>query len=286
MTDETSIYISAEDDVTSVRERLEKEPNRQVTLVIPAQTQLRSLVAWRVLHADVRRMGKDVLVVSIDPQIRSLAQAGKFRVAHSQASSITGKSRPATRPGRGGGAAKSKLTSSQARMQAAKKPSVQLPVDAEDEATPTRRTGSNAARTEKPLGAWYGPLPESSSPARDTEHPFEATTTGNLKRKSTSVNEPQPGQIYDIHADTTPTNLRQVPLDSQQEEAATYWADDVDYKQAENIRKQYSESPASPLAFSGLPKTPRVIPHSDTQNDSPQGVAIEQLHCRNSRPMW
>ena len=89
MTDEKPIYISPEDDVTTVRERLEKTSNRQVTMVIPEQTQLRSLVAWRVLHADARRMGKDVLVVSTDPQIRSLAQAGKFRVANSQASSIT-----------------------------------------------------------------------------------------------------------------------------------------------------------------------------------------------------
>jgi len=268
MTDEISIYISPEDDVTSVRERLEKAPNRQVTMVIPAQTQLRSLVAWRVLHADARRMGKDVLVVSTDPQIRSLAQAGKFRVAHSQVSSMTGKSRPPTRPGRGGGAAKSKLTSSQPRIQAAKKPSVQLPPDAVDESTLNKRTGSNAPSTnEDELDQWYKPIPERPSRVRDTERSFGATTTGNLKGKSTfspSFDEPkqQSGQIYDIHANTIPS-LRPVPSEPQPEESTTYWADDADYKQAEDIRNsaQPSDNPAPPK----LPRTPQATPRPDSQ---------------------
>ncbi len=100
MTDELTIYISPEDDLTNVRERLERITTRRVTLVIPAQTQLRSHVAWKLLHARARELGKDVLIISSDPQIRSVAQAVKFRVAHSLESPPTGKSRTGGRPTR------------------------------------------------------------------------------------------------------------------------------------------------------------------------------------------
>ncbi len=91
--DEQTIYISPEDDLTNVRERLENLPSRSITLVIPRQTMLRSHVAWRNLYARAKELEKDVLIISADAQIRSLAQAAKFRVAHSLESSPTGKSR-------------------------------------------------------------------------------------------------------------------------------------------------------------------------------------------------
>ncbi len=266
MTDEIPIYISPEDDVTSVRERLEKAPNRLVTMVIPAQTQLRSLVAWRVLHADARRMGKDVLVVSTDPQIRSLAQAGKFRVAHSQASSIAGKSRPFTRPSRGG-TGKSKLTSSQARMQAAKKPSTQL--------TPTNQgITDDVPRNIDNLSQWHTPLPERAAPQRDTENPFIATTTEDWKGSNTfssaldEQQKPEPGQIYDIHAHTTPS-LRQVPNDIQQEDTAAYWSEDADYRRAEDIRNSVHH----PSAPAGMPAKPQETPKVDQQHYTDNAIA-------------
>lgn len=114
MSDEQTIYIGPEDDLTSVRERLERIQSRRVTLVIPAQTQLRSHVAWKLLHARARELSKDVLIVSSDPQIRSVAQAVKFKVAHSLESSPisrsrsgsgrTGRSSPGNRGGRTSGA--------------------------------------------------------------------------------------------------------------------------------------------------------------------------------------
>ncbi|GAC1397524.1 MAG: hypothetical protein NVSMB49_03430 [Ktedonobacteraceae bacterium] len=269
MTDDIPIYISPEDDVTSVRERLEKAPNRQVTMVIPAQTQLRSLVAWRVLHADARRMGKDVLVISTDPQIRSLAQAGKFRVAHSQASSITGKSRPSTRPGRSSGTARSKLTSSQARMPVARKPSVQFPPEITDENVGRVRPRENAPRNADALNSWYGPLPKDAPVLPNTEAPLQPTTTGNLKGKSTfspSFDEPEPGQIYDLHVDPPPA-LHQVTPNLPQEGSTTYWADDADYKQAEDIRNsvQFNDRHLPPPVFPGMPKTPQETPTLDEQ---------------------
>src|SRR6266571_3647211 len=100
MSDEQTIYIGPEDDLTSVRERLEQIQSRRVTLVIPTQTQLRSHVAWKLLHARARELSKDVLIVSSDPQIRSVAQAVKFKVAHSLESSPISRSRPSNRTGR------------------------------------------------------------------------------------------------------------------------------------------------------------------------------------------
>ncbi|MBV9020074.1 MAG: hypothetical protein JOZ71_05110, partial [Ktedonobacteraceae bacterium] len=46
MSDEQTIYINPEDDLTTVRERLEQTPSQRIALVIPRQTQLRSHVAW------------------------------------------------------------------------------------------------------------------------------------------------------------------------------------------------------------------------------------------------
>src|SRR5690349_6660062 len=102
MSDEQMIYISPEDDLTSVRERLEQVQPKSVTLIIPAHTQLRSHVAWKLLYARARELGKEVLIVSSDPQIRSVAHAVKFKVAHSLEASTTTKSRPGSRTGRTG----------------------------------------------------------------------------------------------------------------------------------------------------------------------------------------
>ncbi|GCE18211.1 baseplate J/gp47 family protein [Dictyobacter kobayashii] len=81
---------------------VEQLQTRKVTLVVPAQTQLRSHVAWKLLYARARELGKDVLIVSSDPQVRSVAHAVKFNVAHSLETSQQGRSRPTGRPVRNG----------------------------------------------------------------------------------------------------------------------------------------------------------------------------------------
>ena len=88
MTDEqpVPIYLSPEEELTSVRERLEKTQARRIILVIPPQTQLRSHVGWRLIHARMRELGKDLLVISPDRQVRAVARAAGFRVAESQES--------------------------------------------------------------------------------------------------------------------------------------------------------------------------------------------------------
>jgi len=93
MADEQYIYLSPEEDLTSVRERLQKIPNRHIVLVVPPQTQLRSHVSWRLLHARAREQGKDVSINSPDRQIRSVAKAVGFKVVDSLEAPGSGKSR-------------------------------------------------------------------------------------------------------------------------------------------------------------------------------------------------
>jgi Baseplate J-like protein len=102
MTDEKIIYLGPEEELTSVSERLEKTNAGHITLVIPPQTQLRSLVGWRLLHARMRKLGKDVLVISSERQIRSVAKAAGFRVADSQESSPSARTRPSSHPSHSG----------------------------------------------------------------------------------------------------------------------------------------------------------------------------------------
>ena len=83
MADEQIIYLSPEEELTNVRERLERIPTRRIILVVPTQTQLRSHVSWRLLYARARELNKEVLVISSDRQIRSVVKAAGFRVADS-----------------------------------------------------------------------------------------------------------------------------------------------------------------------------------------------------------
>ena len=102
MTDEKIIYLGPEEELTSVRERLEKTNAGRITLVIPPQPQLHSLVEWRVLHARMRELGKDVLVISPERQIRAVAKAAGFRAADSLESPPSARTRPSSHPSRSG----------------------------------------------------------------------------------------------------------------------------------------------------------------------------------------
>src|SRR5262245_56970468 len=81
MADELTIYLSAEEELTSVRERLEQTQARKIILVIPPQTQLRSHVGWRLIYARMREMNKELLVISPDRQVRAVAKSVGFKVA-------------------------------------------------------------------------------------------------------------------------------------------------------------------------------------------------------------
>src|SRR5690348_13596589 len=86
MPDEQIIYLDPNDELTTVRAKLEEIRARRITLVVPQQTQLRSSVSWRLLHARARELGKDVLVICPDRQVQAVAKAAGFRVNQSKGS--------------------------------------------------------------------------------------------------------------------------------------------------------------------------------------------------------
>ncbi len=93
-----TIYLRPEDELSTTRERLGQIAARRVILVVPVQTQLRTYIIWRALYAHARRLGKDVLVVSTDTQIRSAARGAKFQVSRSL--NIAPANKPPRSPGR------------------------------------------------------------------------------------------------------------------------------------------------------------------------------------------
>jgi hypothetical protein len=97
MTKEKIIYLGPEEEMTTVRERLENTDARYIILVIPPQTLLRSHVGWRLLRSRVRELGQDVLIISSDRQIRAVAKAAGFRVADSLESPPSDRPRPNNR---------------------------------------------------------------------------------------------------------------------------------------------------------------------------------------------
>lgn len=98
MAREKIIYLDPEEEMTNVRERLENTNAGSIILVIPPQTHLRSHVGWRLLRSRVRELGQNVLIISSDRQIRSVAKAAGFRVADSLESPPSDKPRPINRP--------------------------------------------------------------------------------------------------------------------------------------------------------------------------------------------
>ncbi len=98
----TAYYISQNEGLTNVRERLEHATARSIALVIPANTKLCSHVAWRLLHSRAGELSKEVLVISPDHQIRAVAKAAGFRVTQPLESLSASRSRPGSRPDQAG----------------------------------------------------------------------------------------------------------------------------------------------------------------------------------------
>lgn len=98
---EQIIYLGPDDQLTELLERIAEARARQIILVVPQQTQLRSNVGWRILHARVRDLGMNVQVVSADRQVRAVAKYAGFSVISLTASSGPSRMRPGNQPGRG-----------------------------------------------------------------------------------------------------------------------------------------------------------------------------------------
>ena len=273
MADEQTIYISPEDDLTTVRERLERIPTRRVTLVIPAQTQLRSHVAWKLLYARARELGKEVLIVSSDPQVRSVAHAVKFKVAHSLESSTSGRSRPATRPTRSGVGVRSRPSPSSSRTSPARGPV---------ESRGASNLGGNIrSRQSQSPDQWYDSTPESprTQPEPEIEGPEsrpDEIVTGGLSNQpfdtppTFDASERMYNEPYDFRRETSP---RIRPLSAEQIEEPDLLFED--YALAQDIRQAASEKlPAQqppPTASAAAPgdatPTYRITPLPNIADD-------------------
>ncbi len=225
MSDEQTIYISPEDDLTTVRERLEQIPTRRVTLVIPSQTQLRSHVAWKLLYARARELSKEVLIVSSDPQVRSVAHAVKFQVAHSLESPQQSKSRLPSRPARSGanagGRGRTVPPSSSRAM--------------------PRGASSGRVRQSGPTrNQWYPEAterPESHFSAPSHENEIAIGSSSHEPSSSFDTSEKQYSQPYDFRIDNS-SHIR--PLSPDQIEEPDLLLED--YTQAQDIRQAASGS--------------------------------------------
>ena len=252
MSDEQTIYISPDDDLTTVRERLESIQTRKVTLVIPAQTQLRSHVAWKLLYARLRELNKEVLIVSSDPQVRSVAHAVKFTVAHSLKSSQQGQvhSRPVGRPTRSGATT---------RMKGAN------PTQRSTPARPAPRS-TNGLRTKSPeVRSWHGDAAKIGPQGRERErtgyqepqmHPDDIID--DLDPATFHGPEKKYGQNFDYRVNTASPIQ---PLTPDQIEEPDLLLED--YTQAQDIRSAANKLPGQLDAISDTPRTaPEVSQHS------------------------
>lgn len=77
---EKFIYLSPDDDLNQIKERLTHVTARRIMLVVPSQTQLRSHTAWKVIHSWARELGKDITVISGDRALRSTAKGAGLRI--------------------------------------------------------------------------------------------------------------------------------------------------------------------------------------------------------------
>jgi len=286
MTEDKPIYISAEDDITTIRERLSTTASRYVTLIIPEQSQLRSLTAWRILHKTARELGKEVSVISTDPLVRSVAKEANFKVAQSPTSTLSskaggksGKSRPPSRPGgtvklngtesgseagntKGTGGTPKGKTSSLLRSTKSPTSSPSSPSSStrQPESGPTNRQQSPQTTQTEQFHQWYRDVPESASfLKRETERPVEqspsAITDALFNHATASSDTESPyGHIYDLgvsgHSSSFGTHSSP-PIDG----GVPYSVDDEDYKRAEAIRNSAKES-AIPTQTPLSPSTP------------------------------
>jgi hypothetical protein len=270
MSDEQTIYISPDDDLTTIRERLEQITAKRLTMVIPPQTQLRSHVAWKLLYARARELGKEVIIVSSDPQIRSIAHAVKFKVAHSLETPPTMGTRPTSRLGH---------TSSKGGV----KTRASLPPS-------SHHSSAKASSESHSTSNWRGASntrPPRTRPSKAERHEdFQHHQQTDFEEIRTFSEEPISGEIshllpfdasekqYDFRIHPTPAIH---PLSDQIEEPDLLLED---YTQAQDIRsaaregqKRLSEIGTTPPTESeeALP-SPSTTSQPDTADDLPSNI--------------
>ena len=272
MSDEQTIYIGPQDDLTNVRERLERIPTRRITLVIPSQTLLRSLIAWRNLYARAQELGKDVFIISSDPQVRSVAQAAKFKVAALESGSPS-KLRPSGRilrqPTGGRG-----LSTASAEPRVPPRGRRELGTPSAEPRVPPKGTGAQRASESAPArqsdqAPFRAPPSAQPTPSEGGKDPTKDNPTEELRETdiSPSASGERPyEQSYNFHFDTSPP-IR--PLSREQmEEEPDLFLDDVQMSQ--NIFKAASEGKKGDISADTPPTTGAVPEQPLSAQEPPQ----------------
>lgn len=274
MADEKIIYLSADEELTNVREALEKEQARHITFIIPPQTHLRSLVGWKLLHARARELSKDVLVISPDRQIRSVVKAAGFKVAESlnaspNSNSKTGRSAQTNRSGRPnpGGKQSPRQRSTTNRGEAPQTmrrgpqgtpgPRQPAPRPPDYPAISDLPTIDHELETNKPRGNDPSSRSESSS------------TFGASNR--------QFGPNYDYRVGDVPSIHPLSPsLSENDEEEPDYWLEDV--SQAQSLRDAAAQQDEDTLLPPPDEMTPPMTTPQNQQNLQfrPSGQSVQQ----------
>lgn len=259
MSDEQIIYLDPDDELTKVRERLEGIRARRVVLIVPQQTQLRSHVGWRLLHARTREMGKEALVISADRQIRAVAKAAGFRVAESPASSSSSKSRSGSRPSR---SAQDTRTGRQR---------VQQRDRARETRDARRRDQASPASPISPVNAETAEEPRTQNIWEDTFRGSQVNTSGAGREVGTNaphmpIEDDEFDQPYEYRvgspssSPSSPTPLSYAPSSTASPYAprgSTFEDDEqeqmqADYETSRRIREAAEQGKASPRGESAL----------------------------------
>jgi hypothetical protein len=227
MADEQTIYLSPEEELTSVRERLERTQARRIILVIPQQTSLRSHVGWRLIHARMRELGKELQVISPDRQVRAVARAAGFKVTETQEPS-SNRSRPSSASRLGPntrGSIRSRVGSSRGEPHS----------QASQQSTGRRRLMTGTSNRPTPP---VTPLPPDSAEEPTLERPRRSgfPEPGNQPIAPAALFGQSPEQFgtpYDFRINTTPS----VPHNEEEDEENKYYQD---YHTARNIRESAS----------------------------------------------
>jgi len=271
MPEEQIIYLDPDDELTKVREKIEDIPARHVILVVPQQTQLRSNVGWRLLHARSREMGKDVQVISPDRQVRAVAKAAGFRVSGPQELSLSSKSRPSTRPTRG--------VNERKAPQRARGPVNRSRADSRDlrqrEQLPPRQPEPQQPPASSPQSTWFQ---QENRPSRPQE-----TTSAQDKEAAYPpleiIEDHEYDQPFEFRVDTShaPSARPLTPHQDEEDEQDPYTED---YRTSRRIREAAQGTASGESRPSVNPREPASafpIPRSSTPLEPTRSYPFEDF---------
>ncbi|MDQ6662759.1 MAG: baseplate J/gp47 family protein [Chloroflexota bacterium] len=246
MVDEKILYLSDDDDVTSVRERLKGTEAQKIILVIPKETKLHTNLSWRLLYRDTQDLGKEVHIISPDAHIRDIAREAGFKISPPKKASSPG---AGTSPGstRTSKKASPRLRQSQSRREiATRRSGTPRTPQPPQPAQPSQEIPTIPTITDLPSMA---PRKEERG---EVDIPSASATFGEKKK--------QYGPPYNFRVENAPSLH---PVHDTSEEDEDDW-EQKKYQEAQNFRQSF---------YANAPDTmvpPERAPFSDQQTEGSQ----------------